>query len=71
KNLIVYYNMETNTNTKLTFEMLNDNDSSVFENIKFAETFKPIYVDRPKKPILNQKHSTEEVLQYALFSQFP
>ena len=50
---------------ELTLETLKDWNLNVSETLEKLNGFEPPYPQRPSIPMLNSKHSTEEVLEYA------
>lgn len=50
---------------ELTLETIKDWNLNVSETLEKIGEYNPPYPQRPSKPMLNSKHSTEEVLEYA------
>jgi len=50
---------------ELTLEKIKDWNLNVSETLQKLNGFESPYPKKPSKPILNSKHSTEEVLEYA------
>jgi len=49
----------------LTLENIKSWDADVENTLSMIGEYNPPYPQRPSKPMLNSKHSTEEVLEYA------
>jgi len=49
----------------LTLESIKSWNTDVSETLEKIKEFEPPYPQRPSKPMLNSKHSTEDVLEYA------
>lgn len=50
---------------ELTLETIKSWNADVSNTLEMIKEFEPPYPQRPSKPMLNSKHSTEEVLEYA------